>query len=209
MWNNLITELSTSQCIFWWLRINTKHYKILLIGVHLTFDLLFHWQNENKLFQISNFHADALTNCLPFQNFGHKVNEIAQFLKYLAKTWCFDTKHVPLRCLDTKLETLLTILMMVRWTWRRTPPIMHHHHQCTLSPVSASTHSTWPPAPARTKTQFRFGWGPRPRWTTGTTIETDNKTEPDITGVYIISIKIKHRKTAGNSYQVETDPCVC
>ena len=84
----------------------------------------------------------------------------------------------------TRNSTKSTLTQMASMKRRRTttspPPIPS---QCTPNQVSASTHLMWPPAPAPTKIQSQFGWGQRPRWTTGTTIETDNKTERDITGV--------------------------
>ena len=52
-----------------------------------------------------------------YQYFGLYSNKIAKILKYLGKTWLFDTEHVSLRCLEKKLETSLTVpLMMVMVT---------------------------------------------------------------------------------------------
>ena len=53
IWNDLVIELRTSRWIFWGLRVPSIS-KLYFFGICLTFDLLFHSQNVNKLFQISN-----------------------------------------------------------------------------------------------------------------------------------------------------------
>ena len=45
---------------------STKHFKIVLLGVHLIFNLVFYWQNINVLFQISNSRFQTLIRNLDF-----------------------------------------------------------------------------------------------------------------------------------------------
>ena len=76
---------------------SSKHFKIVLLGVLLNVNLLFHWQNLNKLFQMSNSRfqrqiswsiiKEDLQNCISLW-YVHNEN-------YVQKCqWLYKSKNV-------------------------------------------------------------------------------------------------------------------